>query len=247
MRTFLEPACQPEPRRSSVHRSAKHSPSHAAVLAPKGAARALCAEGEHYQQYTLTLAAMLSGWLLLALAFSGCSRTPDSTALVGGDDTHQHRDSPAPSSASTDSLTVAPLDRAAYDAFLLRHAGKVILVDFWATWCPSCLEGFPQTVALHEQYADQGLVVASVAVNEAEEAPQIVEFLQQHAAPFSHFRTAYSGAVNAMDAFEISSGTLPTLKLYDRSGALRHTFGNGKAFDHKQVEVTIRQLLSEAS
>ena len=49
-----------------------------------------------------------------------------------------------------------------------------------------------------------------------------------------------------MDAFEISSGTLPTLKLYDRRGKLRQVFGDGAPFEHTQIEVSIRQLLAES-
>ena len=86
-----------------------------------------------------------------------------------------------------------------------------------------------------------------MAINDQEDEPQVVEFLQSQSADFPHFRADYRGAANAMDAFEISSGTLPTLKVYDRSGTLRYTFGNGEPFDHEEVEVVIRQLLAEAA
>ena len=243
MRTLLELECPPAPCRSLASRPvfAKVNLLRSLPLRARRLARSLA-----LSVWKCSLAGLLAGCLLLAVAFPGCSRTPESTTSVHPDEHPASRESETSPSTSSDSLTLAPLDRAGYDTFLADHTGKVVLVDFWATWCTSCLEGFPQTVALHERYADQGLVVATVAVNEEEDEPQIVEFLQQQSAPFHHFRAAYSGAVNAMDAFDISSGTLPTLKLYDRSGALRSTFGNGQPFDHQQVEVTIRELLGEA-
>ncbi|HUG80333.1 MAG TPA: TlpA disulfide reductase family protein [Bryobacterales bacterium] len=46
--------------------------------------------------------------------------------------------------------------------------GKYVLLNFWATWCPPCVEEMPSLSALHERLKDQGLVVLGVSVDESE-------------------------------------------------------------------------------
>lgn len=51
-----------------------------------------------------------------------------------------------------------------------RHVGEwdgdVILVNFWATWCPPCLKEMPAFVEMQETYGDQGLTILAVAIDE---------------------------------------------------------------------------------
>ena len=49
-----------------------------------------------------------------------------------------------------------------------QFAGKVVLVDLWATWCPPCITEIPTLVDLQEKYGDRGLVIVGIAF-EAEE------------------------------------------------------------------------------
>ena len=49
---------------------------------------------------------------------------------------------------------------------LSDYAGKYVLLNFWATWCPPCVEEIPSLNALHDQLSDGGLVVLGVSVDE---------------------------------------------------------------------------------
>jgi thiol-disulfide isomerase/thioredoxin len=168
--------------------------------------------------------------LLLAIALAGCDRGRSNEE--------------APAEAQPPAITVRPLDRAGFADFLLQHRGQVVLIDFWATWCPPCMEGFPESVRLSQKYAQQGLVVASMAIEDLDDQSKVLEFLRTQQADFPNFISAYGGSDGrAMQEFEISSGTIPTLKLYDREGNLRETFGDGLPFTIEEVEVAIRQLL----
>ena len=48
---------------------------------------------------------------------------------------------------------------------LARYRGKVVLIDFWASWCEPCRHSFPWLNAMHARYADRGLVVIGVNVD----------------------------------------------------------------------------------
>src|SRR6476620_5040199 len=79
--------------------------------------------------------------LLAAVASTGCGHRV----------TEAVPKSALPSDADSISVSVANIDE--YRATLARLRGKVVLVDFWATWCPSCVVQCPHTVELHKKYA----------------------------------------------------------------------------------------------
>lgn len=60
---------------------------------------------------------------------------------------------------------------------------KVVLVDFWASWCGPCKESFPVMEELHQKYGAKGLVI--LAVNVDEDAAAMKDFLKDHPATFT--------------------------------------------------------------
>ncbi len=65
-----------------------------------------------------------------------------------------------------------------------RFAGKVLLVDLWATWCPPCITEIPTLVDLQEQYRDRGLVIVSIAFEaedqDGERRARLQQFVERH-------------------------------------------------------------------
>jgi thiol-disulfide isomerase/thioredoxin len=65
---------------------------------------------------------------------------------------------------------------------LQRYSGKIVLLDFWGSWCPACVHTFPWMNAMQKKYENQGLIV--VAVNNDLEKEDGLAFLREHPAEF---------------------------------------------------------------
>ncbi|MCI0572760.1 MAG: TlpA family protein disulfide reductase [Myxococcaceae bacterium] len=93
--------------------------------------------------------------------------------------------------------------------------GKVVMLDFWATWCPPCREEMPALVTLAREYQDKGLVF--LAVNADFESPEDVTGWAQMTVPGLLPYVAFADS-EMLSAYNITS--LPTLYFVDRKGQL---------------------------
>jgi thiol-disulfide isomerase/thioredoxin len=79
-------------------------------------------------------------------------------------------------------VTVRAADAAMLSALRKNDTGKLLLVNFWATWCGPCVTEFPELEATYRMYHARGLEFVAVSSNDPEERPGVIEFLQkQHA------------------------------------------------------------------
>jgi thiol-disulfide isomerase/thioredoxin len=92
--------------------------------------------------------------------------------------------------------------------------GKVVLVDFWASWCAPCKKSFPALNELQRQYGEKGFVI--IAVNVDEERSKMDGFLKSTPADFTVVRDATQKLVGAV---EVES--MPTSFVLDGSGRVR--------------------------
>jgi thiol-disulfide isomerase/thioredoxin len=117
--------------------------------------------------------------------------------------------------------------------------GKVVIVDFWASWCGPCKESFPAMNDLQKKYADKGLVI--IAVNEDEDKSDMQDFLKDNAAGFTVVRDARQKLV-AVAGIQ----TMPSSFVLDDTGKVRfaHTGFHG-AETRKEYEEQIESLLKK--
>lgn len=146
-------------------------------------------------------------------------------------------------------VTLAVVEPDGYKKVLAAHRGKVVLVDFWATWCLPCVRQFPHTVELSRKYADRKLAVVSMSLDEPDERDRALTFLEKQEARFDNLLSRYGGSEASYEAYAIPGGSVPHYKLYDRKGVERYTFEfdplAGKQFTHEDIEGKLKELLAE--
>src|SRR5438876_5152261 len=106
------------------------------------------------------------------------------------------------------------------DVKLSDLRGKVVLVNFWATWCKPCKEEMPAMQASYDKLRDKGFVV--LAVNELEDAARVAEHIRTHGHTFLVVMDHDNRVANRYGVVG-----LPASFLIDRQGIVReHVFGS---------------------
>jgi len=117
---------------------------------------------------------------------------------------------------------------------LAQYRGKVVLVNFWASWCPPCRKEFPSLGRVRKLFKPSEFEV--LAVNVGEEPDFVFSFAGVTAFPLLFDRDS-----NAMTAWGVQG--LPTTFVIDRKGHVAYRANGGREFDDPDIVSAIRQLL----
>ena len=138
-------------------------------------------------------------WLLLLLALlAGCNRG-SKPALIG---------SPAPE------FTVKDADR---EIALKDLRGQIVVLNFWATWCPPCVEEMPSLVSMQKQMKDKGVTVLAISLDE--DARQYRTFLEKYKVELLTVRDPQQRSNELYGTFKF-----PETYIIDRQGVVRRKF-----------------------
>lgn len=94
--------------------------------------------------------------------------------------------------------------------------GKVVVVDFWATWCGPCIHEIPGYIELQKKYADRGLVIVGLSVDQ-QGADAVGKFVSSRSMNYP-VALATQEVIDAFGGIE----AIPTTLLIDRDGKIRH-------------------------
>jgi thiol-disulfide isomerase/thioredoxin len=111
-------------------------------------------------------------------------------------------------------LTFTAVDGSNFDLTDLR--GKVVLLDFWATWCPPCVEEVPELVAVYDKFREQGFEIVGISLDENKAA--FDQFTAENKMTWPQFFDGKGWENELAKRFGIQS--VPTMWLLDREGKL---------------------------
>lgn len=130
-------------------------------------------------------------------------------------------------------LSFTAVDGSKVDLANLR--GKVVLIDFWATWCPPCVEGVPEVVEAYGKFKDRGFEIVGISLDEKKDA--LLKFTKEHKMPWPQFFDGKGWDNQIAKQFKIQS--VPTMWLLDREGKLADVSPRGR------LDTAIESLLAK--
>jgi thiol-disulfide isomerase/thioredoxin len=134
---------------------------------------------------------------------------------------------------------------------IAAHKGKVVYLNFWATFCVPCRAEFPDIVKLQKTYGSQGLQVIEVSMNDATDPSDraaVTKYLNEMQPPFpvyiaSSLEDSFYKGVDPK--WEKDGEALPMTTIYDRDGNPVHYYE--KALNFQQMEQDVKPLLAAKS
>lgn len=120
-------------------------------------------------------------------------------------------------------------------------AGKVVVVNFWATWCHPCLKEIPDLAKVHEQYGKEGLVILGVMTDNPD-GQTLLNFASDNMLTYPIVR----GTREIIGAFQ-SPANLPTTFVYDRRGNLVRFTGSRNQLGGHEGAISAEKLVAFVS
>jgi thiol-disulfide isomerase/thioredoxin len=117
--------------------------------------------------------------------------------------------------------------------------GKVVLVDFWASWCKPCKKELPELDKLAKAYKDAGADVTIVAINIDTKRENADSFLKS--AKIQHLTVLFDPSSTSAEQYE--PATMPTSYLVDKKGIVKAVHEGYNAGDEKKLKSEIDALL----
>jgi len=116
--------------------------------------------------------------------------------------------------------------------------GQVVMLNFWASWCGTCIKQFTILNKFHQQYKDKGFTV--LAINIEEKSKKAARIAQKQNLKMPVLFDTYN---HVSRYYSVSS--IPVSILIDRDGNIRHSLNATKVSRHKQAKLLIEELLNE--
>ncbi len=121
--------------------------------------------------------------------------------------------------------------------------GKVVLYNFWATWCKPCVEEFPEIIKLYNDYKDKGFTVVFISLDETDDLDsKVIPFLKKNNVDFTAYINDFRPQPAIIDFYDKQwEGAIPSTYIYDRDGNLSTKFIGSR--DYTFFEKEIKKVL----
>lgn len=112
-----------------------------------------------------------------------------------------------------------------FNKFKDSAKGKVLVLNFWATWCGPCVAEFPELVALDAKYRDKGVKFVGVTADDAEDIqPKVIPFIKKHQVKFDIVQQNIEDSEQIMNQIiKDWNGVIPVTVVYNKQGALAYS------------------------
>jgi len=128
------------------------------------------------------------------------------------------------------SQEVKPLsDKKDMDELMAANKGKVVLINFWATWCKPCVHEFPDLVKLYNNYRDEGFVILFISVDVPDDLDsKVIPFLKNQNVDFTSYYNNFDKPEELINYVDKDwQGAIPSTYIYDKDGNLtKHILGS---------------------
>ncbi len=186
--------------------------------------------------------------LLSVVLMSGCANTPKPLA-----ETSRSNNTPSGTSAprsaypmppTTPSSSVSEYGFTLLDGSRMKladYSGKVLVLDFWATYCPPCREQTPHLIDLQKRYGGQGLQVVGINVGGDDDRPKVAGFVREFRIPYP---LGYPDEQMSQLYFS-DNDAIPQTYVFDRKGRLIRRFIGYDSTLPAELESVIKTALEQ--
>lgn len=184
--------------------------------------------------------------VILALAgstlVSGCGNTPAPTP--SSEDVAPSEVATTPTEAAeTAAPKISKADAAAIAKLVKDAEGKVLVLNFWATWCPPCVAEMPDLVKFYEEMDKDQVAFVSLSADDPEGSEEVIgKFNEETGVTFPVYvlDTRAPDALHGALRTEVS-GALPTTIIYNKQGKVVHVWERDTT--QEELETTVKTLL----
>lgn len=125
-------------------------------------------------------------------------------------------------------------------ANLKEYRGSVVLLDFWATWCPPCRMSIPELIRMQEQYRDDGLIIIGISIDDPNAASD--SFLRAFKEKYGiNYKIVRSNKDIMENYFGSPRAAIPTAFVIDRKGIIKAKI---VGFRPDALEMAVKETLS---
>ena len=118
--------------------------------------------------------------------------------------------------------------------------GKVMLINFWATWCKPCVKEFPELVKLYNNYKDEGFELIFISVDVPEDVEsKVIPFLKKQGVDFVSYYNKFDKPEELINYIDKDwEGAIPSTYIYDKEGKLTTHILGSKSYEEFEAEIT---------